>query len=1101
MPPMEGPKHSCARGFIRSRLFDGLTSFKELEDRIAALPAEQERGGAFEVFAEAYLATQPTQQARQVWPFAALPPSLKQRLGLGRGRDMGVDGVFETRLGRFNAYQVKFRTGRTSLTWQELSTFMGLSDQVSERVLFTNSDDLPAVMNQRHDFYCIRGSDLDKLEPRDFEAIWAWLQGAAVSREKKQPQQHQQEALDHILPALEKNDRATAIMACGTGKTLVALWAAERLNNVGAASAPRPAANILVLVPSLALLRQTLHEWLRETQWQNFSYLCVCSDPTVKTGADEIVVRQSDLDFPVTTDAEVVRRFLLEGAAPAAPPVKITFSTYQSAREVANGLPHGLAFDLAIFDEAHKTAGREGRNFSFALDDKNLPIKKRLFLTATPRHYDVRKRDKEGDAKLVYSMDVPEVYGPVAHTLTFAEAARRGIICNYKVIISIVTSDTVNDQLLRHGKVLVKGDEIHARQVANQLALKAAVEKHGVGKIFTFHRSVASAKSFVSPVVAAVGDRGTASGEGIGNHLPDFACFHVNGTMSTAEREGYMDEFRAAPKAVMSNARCLTEGVDVPAVDMVAFLTPKRSKVDIVQATGRAMRLDRGNAAKTTGYILVPLFVEQAKGESVEDAVQRGEFDEVWNVLQAMQEQDDVLADIIRQMREERGRTKGFDDARFREKVEVLGPRLSLRALRDSITAACIDRLGVTWDERCGELEAFCKQFGHCNVPANWSANPRLAKWVHHQRRFRREGKLGENRIRRLDEIGLAWEPYDAYWEEMFTKLAEWRKSHSHCNVPQRWVKNPNLATWVAVQRQMKKKGVLSDDRIKRLDALGFTWRPVQERWEEMFSTLVEFKKANGHCAVPHDFKESPRLSNWVRKQRSLRKRKCLRTEYVRRLNGIGFVWDPSEAQWHERYSELVKYKDEHGDCNAPLGWSQNPKLANWVVVQRQFRKKGQLSKERIRRLDKLGFVWDRYEAMWEEMFSKLLEYRKANGDCSVPQDWRKDRRLGSWVTTVRQRAKLGRLTKAHLRGLTAIGFIWEPRAAKWEQMLSELTRYKKLHRDCNVPQAWGRNPKLGRWVSMQRWLRAKGELSRERIRRLDRLGFQWAAVDKKGKP
>src|SRR2546425_1023981 len=129
-------------------------------------------------------------------------------------------------------------------------------------------------------------------------------------------------------------------------------------------------------------------------------------------------------------------------------------------------MPKGFAFDLAIFDEAHKTAGREGLKFSFALKDENLLIKKRLFLTATPRHYDVRRRDKEGDAKLVYSMDVPEVYGPVAHALSFARAAQRGIICNYKVIISVVTSDMVNDHLLKHGKVLFEGDEIRARQVA-----------------------------------------------------------------------------------------------------------------------------------------------------------------------------------------------------------------------------------------------------------------------------------------------------------------------------------------------------------------------------------------------------------------------------------------------------------------------------------------------------------------------------------------------------------------------------------------------------------------------------------------------------------
>ena len=176
-------------------------------------------------------------------------------------------------------------------------------------------------------------------------------------------------------------------MACGTGKTLVALWAAERLG----------VKSVLVLVPSLALVRQTLHEWLKETRWDNFSYLCVCSDPSVTRGADNMVVRQSDLDFPVTTDSSVVKEYLSSSSQG----VRVIFSTYQSAQVVAEGIPKGASFDLGLFDEAHKTAGREGTRFSFALKDDNLPILKRLFMTATPRHYDVRKKDKEGDTSLV----------------------------------------------------------------------------------------------------------------------------------------------------------------------------------------------------------------------------------------------------------------------------------------------------------------------------------------------------------------------------------------------------------------------------------------------------------------------------------------------------------------------------------------------------------------------------------------------------------------------------------------------------------------------------------------------------------------------------
>ena len=237
----------------------------------------------------------------------------------------------------------------------------------------------------------------------------------------------------------------------------------------------------------------------------------------------------------------------------------------------------------------------------------------------------------------------------------------------------------------------------------NQIALAQAVAEHQLKKIFTFHRNVASARSFTS-----------AGSEGIGTHLPDFVALHVNGAMSTAARDGLMTEFKAARQAVMSNARCLTEGIDVPTVDMVAFLTPKRSKVDIVQAVGRAMRNAPG---KTTGDILVPLYVEQAAGESLDAAVARAEFDEVWAVLQALQEQDEVLDDLIHQMQAERRLTKGFNDSRLRERVEVLGPTLTLDKLRRAIATRCLDRLARPWDEMVQLLVAYKKQHRPPRVP------------------------------------------------------------------------------------------------------------------------------------------------------------------------------------------------------------------------------------------------------------------------------------------------------------------------------------------------------------------------------------------------
>ena len=881
---MTGPRHPDARRFAEAGLFNDLATFRELERRISALPSERERGKAFEVFAEAYLATQAVIQAEETWPFAVTPPSIREELHLGSA-DLGVDGIVRTRLGELQAYQVKFRSARPSLTWTELSTFLGLADYVPRRILFTNCDDIAEVLEERRGFYCIRGSDLGRLELGDFAVLRGWLQQRPVPPPKKTPRPDQREAVAAICGGLKQGDRVTAVMACGTGKTLVQLWSAERLG----------CRRILVLVPSLALLRQSLHVWLRETSWPNLSYLAVCSDPTVKPDDDPLIMRQGDLDFPVTTDSETVQRFLAERPEG----VQIIFSTYHSAPEVAKGCSRDQSFDLVIFDEAHWTAGQETKRFAFALTDEHLTARKRLFMTATPRHYNPQQRDEEGDLQLVYSMDQPQTYGPRVYTLSFAEAARRGIICDYQVLISVVTSAMVTEEMLRRGVVTVQGDRVTARQVANQIALQKAVERVGTGKIITFHASVRSAESFTSP-----------DGEGIHAHLPEFQAYHVNGTMRAAERDGIMQEFRVATKAVISNARCLTEGVDVPAVDMVAFIAPRRSRVDIVQATGRAMRTAPG---KTTGYVFLPLFLEEVTGESVEHAVARAEYEEIWTVLQALQEQDEVLADTIRAMREAEGRIGGFDATRFREKVQILGPAVSLAVLRESITTRCVERLTASWDYLFGKLYAFMQRFRHINVPPAWSEDPHLSAWVRSQRQLRRQGRLSPDRFRRLDRLGFEWEPRATAWDDMFATLVQFKERAGDCDVPPDLDYDPQLSHWVGSQRHLRGQGRLAADRVQRLDALGFKWdasATTVSSWDEKYRCLAQFKDRFGHCKVPFGWSEDPTLYYWLAHQRQHKKEGRLPADRIQRLDALGFEWAPKAKR-------ILKLRETRTGCAA----------------------------------------------------------------------------------------------------------------------------------------------------------------------------------------
>lgn len=1079
------PRHPYSKRFFNQGLTANSRNFQELEAKIASLPTEQERGAAFEVFTEAWLATQRIPQAREVWPGTSPPPSIQESLRLPL-KDMGVDGIVETATDELFCYQAKFRTGRPALAWRELSTFFGLTDSGSGRLVFTNCDDISSVAEQRPGALFVRGSDLDRLTDDDLRVIEAWISGASISRPRKSPLPHQSEAIDDILRGLARHSRATALMACGTGKTLVALWVAERLN----------VRSVLVLLPSLALVRQTLHEWLHETSWPElgYQYLCVCSDPTVQPEEDALVVRPSDVDFKVTTQSADVRRFL-ERPTDA---VRLVFSTYQSSNEVAVGAAGLPPFDFGIFDEAHKTASRDGAKFALALKDERLPIARRLFLTATPRHYNVATKDKSGDAKVLFSMDVPDVYGPVVHRLPFSTAAKLKVITDYKIAITIVTSKMVTDESLRRGIVLVEGQEIKARQVANQIALQSAIKRYDVRKIFTFHSKVAAAASFTSD-----------GPEGIATHLPEFHCGHINGGMATAQRERRMREFEAAPHAIMSNARCLTEGVDVPAVDMVAFLSPRRSLVDIVQATGRAMRRSPG---KSVGYVLVPLYVEQARGETVEQAVIRTDFSEVWKVLNQLQEHDDLLAQTIAEMRMERGKTGGFDDSRFREKVELLPPELSVESLRKAISAACLEAIGDIWFEQYGQLVAYHQRNGTCEMPHRLAKNKKLATWVINQRVMRKDGTLTKDKIALLDTIGFNWSPKAHTWRSNYLSLIAYKEEHGDCRVPQDWTEDKRLAKWVSTQRVRRKRGQLDDERFQMLDRIGFEWFAGVGTWEERFGELQKFGQQYGHLRVPARWKESEKLAKWVVHQRYIRRKGRLRSDFEHRLSEIGFEWDllpTPETTWGRWYDRLIAFKETYGHCNVSHGDRKHSSLAAWVTEQRRAARQGSLSPDAKSKLDTLGIIWlpkQKNDEFWSEMYDRLIEFKKRQGHVDVPQRW-PDGKLARWVGTQRRYYRVGKLSQDRLDRLTSIGFRFprrehgnrdrssfekDPHGKTWNDHFETLCDYFRKFGNCDVPEDWYLDGSLAAWVNKQRLARRVGRLSSEKLGRLNAPGFTW---------
>ena len=860
-------KHRRARYWIEKKIFDRLSSFAVLEQRINLIPEEKDRGDVFEIFVEGFLATQRVHQYVVHWVVGDIPLRLREKYNLPSDAK-GIDGVYKNRLGTYVAYQVKYRQ-KDSLTFTEVAPFLGVTERFDERVIFTNARELAKDAKARKGMRLVRGDDFRALTPEDLARLEAWLKHQPPPRPLRQPKPYQTEALDDIKACLRTADRATVVMACGTGKTLVALWATQALK-------PK---TVLVLVPSLTLLQQTLGEWTKHNTFTpGFRYLCVCSDQTVGLKNDEIELRPSDVEFRIDTDPAEVRRFLVHRTND----VKVIFSTYQSSPVVAQGAK-GKHFDVGIFDEAHKTTGRAGTGFTFALDEHNVAIKKRVFFTATSRIYDIRHRNKDGDVR-IQSMDDPTFYGPRAHTLSFKRAADGKIICPYKVIVSLIDKQMVTDFARKYGITLIETDEVHARWVANVLAFKQAIENTRATKAITFHSRVKTAEAFASPTT-----------QGITQYLRHYEVWHVNGKQPSSERTAIINAFRDSSKGVLTNARCLTEGIDVPAVDLVAFLDPKESRIDIAQATGRAMRKPQDTSTKTVGYVVVPLFAEALTKPKLQEAIESEGFDVVADVLNALQEQDEDLVDIIRELRERKGEGKPVDLRRLRKKLEVIGPTVDLVRLTTSISVALVDRIGISWDEWYGRLVKYKKREGNCLVPA----------------------------------------------------------LHNDNGYP--------LGQWVSKQRVAKKKNLLAPDRIKRLDDLGFMWDPHKADWEEGYAHLVTYKKREGHCLVPQDYKEDGYpLGQWVSKQRIAKKKNLLAPDRIERLDALGFVWDPLAAAWEEGYAHLVKYKERKKDCLVPLRYKADDGylLGQWVYRQRIAKKKNLLAPDRIERLDDLGFVW-----------------------------------------------------------------------------------------------------------------------------------------------
>ncbi len=675
-------------------------SFSTILDKYRSISfSEKDKGDRFERLMQAYLLTDPkyAYKFKKVWLWNEFP----SRNDLG-GSDTGIDLVALTHEGDYWAIQCKCYQEESYIDKPAVDSFLATSSRqfrgedlqtysFAHRLWISttnkwgaNAQD--AIKNQNPAVSRINLDDLTNA-PLDWQKLDNGITGEIARTGKKQLRAHQTEALTLTNIHFKNNDRGKLIMACGTGKTFTSLRIAEK--ETGGKGL------ILFLVPSIALLGQTLNEWYADAI-DPIHAICICSDPEITKKRDKLEDMDTssviDLAFPASTNVDsIVRQFSMLGNPPPAGSVggaglTVVFSTYQSIEVIAKAQKALLetpnlasiygCFDLIICDEAHRTTGvslanEDESSFTKVHNNDFIKAKKRLYMTATPRLYNEDTKSKAAQAEaLLCSMDDEALYGKEMYKIGFGEAVSQGLLTDYKVLILTLSESDVPPAVQKalstmEGNIstddpskLIGCINALAKQILGDEGIIKETDPEPMRRAVAFCQNIAVSKT-ITNTLGIVSEKYIAELPVEKQAMMQIvASKHIDGTMNATERNELLTWLKAdtAPNEckILTNVRCLSEGVDVPSLDAVLFLSPRNSQVEVVQSVGRVMRKSPG---KQYGYIIIPIVVP-ADVEAHTALDTNKEYKVVWDVLNALRAHDDRFDATVNQIELNRNKPK-----------------------------------------------------------------------------------------------------------------------------------------------------------------------------------------------------------------------------------------------------------------------------------------------------------------------------------------------------------------------------------------------------------------------------------------------------------
>ena len=654
-----------------------MTLNKILESLEEASESKREKGSKFEKLMKNWFLTTKlyADNIKNIWLWDEFP--YRNQFG---GSDNGIDLVIYNEEDEFIAVQCKFYSPNVKISKSDVDTFISTSAKLFEvngemkkflgRIFVSTTNKWSKNANdliQNQEIPVIRLS-LNELENSDVDwsKIYLGKLGNEAKKEGKTIRKHQKEARDSVHEYFKENNRGKLIMACGTGKTFTSLKIAENETNKNGL--------ILFLVPSLALLGQTLREWTNDVDNDTKLYpICICSDSKIsskKSTNDDNVISVVDLALPATTDTDKIVNQLKKIKDKKG--MKVVFSTYQSIDVIAKAQEKILAqdknfgeFDLIICDEAHRTTGVTLKNedeSNFVKVHKNdfLKAKKRLYMTATPRLYDdnSKSKAKESDAYLC-SMDDKKLYGEEIYRIGFGKAVENNLLADYKVLILTLSSSQIPiglQNIIANGEKEFNFDDATrligcinglSKQILDKEGIIKSTDPEPMKRAVAFCRDIKTSKRVTNSFNDYSEEYLSSLKEEAKRKMVSVASKHIDGGMNALEREDLLSWLKEDGEEqecrILTNARCLSEGVDVPNLDAVLFLSAKNSQVDVVQSVGRVMRKAPN---KKYGYIIIPVVIpEHIKPE---EALNDNEtYKVVWSVLNALRAHDDRFNAVV----------------------------------------------------------------------------------------------------------------------------------------------------------------------------------------------------------------------------------------------------------------------------------------------------------------------------------------------------------------------------------------------------------------------------------------------------------------------